>query len=257
MNCETIAANATITAANIQADITMQAAYFNFAAIVIGIFLSWMTALHIQRVARLAETRRNVYLELMESFSEMHTAFYTFVNKEDTGVTLIDKITKFSITADKASFVAKTSTKKDIYNFLDFFSENSEKVGPFIVDYLDAKDNFDNSVSLHKTTIAELNSRAAYLEEVRLNNPHDNRIPNLLDIVDEKLKESETHMIAINNNLAVLNSKKFIAKQHIDIFLDSINELAIPISHKLRAELGAKTDVKLDYSIHKKMKDNL
>ncbi|WP_312049205.1 hypothetical protein [Acinetobacter courvalinii] len=254
MNSEQLAASATITAANIQADITMQAAYFNFAAIVIGIFLSWMTALHIQKVARLAETRRNVYLELMESFSEMHTAFYSFTNKDDSEETLINKINKFSIIADKASFVAKTSTKRDIYNFLNSFRENSEKLGPFIVDYIEAKDNFNKHISLHSSEIDELNSRIDYLEEIRLNNPDDKRISELMGIIDGKIKVAETKLTAVNEAYEELGLQKAIVKQQIIIFLDSINDLALPISHKLRDELGAKTDIKLDYSIHKSQK---
>lgn len=254
MNSEELAAKATIAAANIQADITLQAAYINGVAIVIGIFLSWMTALHIQKVSRLAETRRNVYLELMQSFSEMHSAFHAFINKEEDGNILFEKINKFGVDADKASFVAETSTKREIYKFLEFFRENSEIVGPFIVDYIDANDNFKNRITLHSSAVEDLNNRKDYLEEIRLNNPNDIRIAELIGIVERKIEESEIKMNAVNEAFEDLKLKKGIAKEQIVIFLDSINDLALPISHKLRSELGAKTDIKLDYSIHNSQK---
>ncbi|PXA50972.1 hypothetical protein DMB35_11350, partial [Acinetobacter baumannii A424] len=47
MTNEELAAIATIAAAKIQADITLKAAYYNCAAIIIGLFITWMTALHI------------------------------------------------------------------------------------------------------------------------------------------------------------------------------------------------------------------
>lgn len=254
MNTEELAANATITAANIQADIAMQAAYLNSAAIIIGIFISWMTALHVQKVARLAETRRNVYLELIENFSEMHTAFYTFINQDAPLVHLIEKANKFGITADKASFVAKTTTKKDIYIFLATFQEKITSVLPYIEDHIAAKENFDILISLHKSTTEAFKSKIKYIEELYLSNSSDTSISRINEILEKNLEESERQMESINQSLNDLNLTQSIAKSKITEFLNSINDLAIPISHKLRSELGAKTDIELDYSIHKENK---
>ncbi|MCR6567045.1 hypothetical protein [Acinetobacter baumannii] len=54
--------DSTIKAAQIQADYALISASIGAVGIILGILISWYTALHLQKVARLAETRRDVYL---------------------------------------------------------------------------------------------------------------------------------------------------------------------------------------------------
>ncbi|EPF6740910.1 hypothetical protein NPI17_002817, partial [Acinetobacter baumannii] len=63
--------DSTIKAAQIQADYALISASIGAVGIILGILISWYTALHLQKVVRLAETRRDVYLELIEHYSFM------------------------------------------------------------------------------------------------------------------------------------------------------------------------------------------
>lgn len=69
---------ATIKAAQIQANYALISAFIGAVGIILGILISWYTALHLQKVARLAETRRDVYLELIEHYSFMVNGFQNF-----------------------------------------------------------------------------------------------------------------------------------------------------------------------------------
>ncbi|MDC4699695.1 hypothetical protein OHV78_15630 [Acinetobacter baumannii] len=68
--------DSTIKAAQIQADYALISASIGAVGIILGILISWYTALHLQKVARLAETRRDVYLELIEHYSFMVNGFF-------------------------------------------------------------------------------------------------------------------------------------------------------------------------------------
>lgn len=71
MSEEIISAIATIKGAQIQAYYTLIASCVGAVGIVVGIILSWYTALHLQKVSRLAETRKTVYLEFAEAYSKL------------------------------------------------------------------------------------------------------------------------------------------------------------------------------------------
>ncbi|MFW1923945.1 hypothetical protein [Acinetobacter geminorum] len=252
MTNEELAASATITAAKIQADITLEAAYYNCAAIIFGLFITWMTALHIQKVGRLAEIKRTVYLDLISSYSEMHAEFYNLFNneKENSEDSLNEKIIKFSTNADKTSFICKTKTKKAIYEFLDFFKAEFLLVAPFVRDYIDARDLASDLILKHSKIMGEFDRYKLLIDEYRLQDPTDKRIGFLLDEAKAILNSAQSLHKQLTESLEDKDEKKQLAKEKVTVFLNSLNKFTVPISHKLKKELGANTDVKLDYSLH-------
>ncbi|BFM87750.1 hypothetical protein JUNP586_2192 [Acinetobacter baumannii] len=110
--------DATIKAAQIQANYALISASIGAVGIILGILISWYTALHLQKVARLAETRRDVYLELIEHYSFMVNGFSKFLLDSHSWTFFFENITKFCITVDKAAFISTTETKKNFMSFL-------------------------------------------------------------------------------------------------------------------------------------------
>lgn len=252
MTNEELAASATITAAKIQADIALDAAYYNCAAIIIGLFISWVTALHIQKVGRLAEIKRSVYLDLISSYSEMHAEFYNLFNneKENSEDSLNEKIIKFSNNADKTSFICKTKTKKAIYEFLDIFKAEILSVSPFLRDYIDARDLVLDLILKHSKIMGEFDRYKLLIDEYRLQDPTDKRIGLLLDEAKAVLNSARVLHKQLSESSEDKEDKKQLAKEKVVDLLNTLNKNSVPISHLLKKELGAKFDVKLDYSIH-------
>ncbi|MDI3455107.1 hypothetical protein QLG01_18105 [Acinetobacter sp. V89_4] len=250
MTNEEIAAQVTITAAQIQAHYTLGAAILSSIAIFIGIYFSWKTALNTQKIARLAETKRDVYLDLVEKYSLMMNGFNIFMLNGHNWELLFERITSFCIAIDKSSFVCETATKSEISKFLvEFQLKISEEI-PYIHKVIHADEKTKNlKISQNNTNIL-FEKRITFLEEIILQNPEDERLKRLSDLVETTIKDGEKISKEIEKSIIESQKEKNECHDHLLEFMKVTNILILPINHKLRDELGMHTDIQLDYLIH-------
>ncbi|MFH4338477.1 hypothetical protein WAJ35_24175, partial [Acinetobacter baumannii] len=86
--------------------------------------------------------------------------------------------------------------------------------------------------------------------EYRRQDPTDKRIGFLLEEAKAILNSAQSLHKQLTESLQDKDEKKQLAKEKVTVFLNSLNKFTVPISHKLKKELVANTDVKLDYSLH-------
>ncbi|MEI1704360.1 hypothetical protein V8P79_18340 [Acinetobacter baumannii] len=246
--------DSTIKAAQIQADYALISASIGAVGIILGILISWYTALHLQKVARLAETRRDVYLELIEHYSFMVNGFSKFLLDSHSWAFFFENITKFCITVDKAAFISTTKTKKELYEFLESFNENLNSRIQSVNEFMEAVEELEQLKVKRKNLTEIFNKKMELLDNLQLQNPKDERIPKILNFIDENLKESEKLENLISDQEIDTFTKKNECHTQLRKMLEEINDLTLPITHSLRKELGAKTDIKLNYKIHRNNK---
>ncbi|MBZ0439061.1 hypothetical protein HLH92_18275, partial [Acinetobacter baumannii] len=213
---------ATIEAARIQKWGTIWGAVIGGIAIAVGVYFSWRTSLHLQKEARLAETRKNVYLELVENYSKMILGFQLLLSELDKNWELQKNLVHtFSTSLDKAAFICETSTKEQIYKFLDVFIEKfrnlQEKINPLII----SNSEIEKLYSRHSRSIKLFNNASEEYERIKLFGEGIERIPLIQKYFDEKLKESEGYL----NSMNVLGEKIKIDSREISpLITDLINE---------------------------------
>lgn len=245
---------ATIEAAQIQKWGTIWGAIIGGIAIGVGVYFSWRTSLHLQKEARLAETRKNVYLELVENYSKMITGFQLLLSDLDQNWDTQRKLVlEFSTTIDKAAFICETTTKEQIYKFMESFIEKfrklQEEINPLIV----KKKEIDNLVSMNSRSMELFDVASNEYENIKLFGEGVERIPKIQKYFDEKLKESEGYiksMKKIGENIK--NESKEISPTITELINES-NMNANKVVHLLRKELGAKTDIELDKKLQSLM----
>ena len=248
---EMLTAQATIQAAEIQAKATLTAAIYGGIAIAFGLIITWWTALHLQKVARIAETRRNVYLELVEAYSNMGSGFYTIgFDIEKNWKLQTTLILNFSKAIDKTTFVCKTETKSEIYKLLKIFKEKYLLINGEMNSVLETLGELNDLTSRHEQIMSRFDEASAKLEIIKREGHDDEKINHILKYFDEKMDESERCIPLITEKAKELDAKKTPMQLSIVKFVDELNDLILPISHMLRKELGAKTDVDLDLKVH-------
>lgn len=253
---EMLAAQATIKAAELQAEATMWAAAIGGSGIVIGLLISWWTALHLQKVARIAETRRNVYLELVEAYSNMVSGFYTIgFDIEKNWKLQTTLILNFSKAIDKTTFVCKTETKSEIYKLLKIFKEKYLLINGEMNSVLETLGELNDLTSRHEQIMSRFDEALATLEIIKREGRDDEKTNHILKYFDEKTDESELCIPLITEKAKELDAKKTPMQLSIVEFVDELNDLILPITHMLRKELGAKTDVSLDLKLHLSAKE--
>lgn len=248
---------ATIQAAEIQAAATYRstitAALIGAAGIAIGVAVSWYTALHLQKVARLAETRRDVYLEFCDSFANMTSEMtFVFANINNNWTSFTDSVLEFKSKIDKVSFVCETHNKESLYIF---FSMASDKCS----DFFKAIDPLKALAKKHSKLKEEFHTLDKQLEEIaekikknEFGEPNKRGEQALVDYFNELREKLRSKGAEITIIIDELSDLKDDIKPCLKEILNDLNEGFIPLSHKLRAELGAKTDIKLDFEIYSK-----
>lgn len=255
MSTELLAIAATIKAAEILADSTKSAAIISGViggvGIGVGLFISWMTALHLQRVSRLVDTRKVVYLELVEEYSNMLIGFYGLgYNIRETWEAQRGLIYSFSRALDKAGFVCETATKAEIFKFAKVFKEKYLFIDSEISPIFDILDELNDLDSKHSKIMQRFNDAATSFEIIKRESPNSEKLDNILKYFDEKLEESKQCLPLITAKEAEFKAKKALIHDLILEFTEALNDMVFPITHLLRKELGAKTDIILDKKLH-------
>ncbi|MFH7767540.1 hypothetical protein [Acinetobacter sp. BSP-28] len=251
---EMLTAQATIQAAEIQKFGTIWGAVIGGAALGIGVFASWLTSLHLQRVARLAETRKFVYLELVENYSDMIMGFQLLLSDLDKNwVNQKKLVMAFSKSIDKTAFICETSTKREILKFFEIFISKfiliQEQINPLIKE----KAEVDSLYERHRRAMDLFDDAAMEMEKIKISGEGIEKIPRIQRYFDEKIEEGGGYIKSMNEIAANIKEK---SKTISPLLKDLINELSVnsgPIVHLLRKELGAKTDIELDKILQSQM----
>lgn len=252
-----LAAQATIKAAELQAEATMWAAAIGGVAIVFGLLFSWRTALHLQRVARLAETRKNVYLDMVGAYSDMITGFHTLLLEfEKNWPNQIHAIMEFSKKVDVATFVCETETKEKIFEFLKSFENTFLYLQNEMTPLKELIDELNSLSNRHKEIISNFEEAAKALEKIKIENRDPQKIQNILDYVEEQMRDGSKYVPLIAQKEGEVKEKINSVYPFIKKLADDLNDRVLPITHLLREELGAKTNIKLDVKIHEEIKRN-
>lgn len=249
---------ASIQAAEIQAaatfNATITAAIIGAIGIGGGVVASWFTALHLQKVARLSETRKVVYLELVESYSLMITGFQFLLSELDkhweTQQTLI---LNFSKAVDKATFICETETKAEILEFLEHFGEKIRILQSEINPLIARKEEINSLFNAHSRAMELFNNAVMEIERIKIHGDGEDRIPHIYKYFDEKLVEGEEHINNMKEIAEDIKSKSVSIKPLLTTLINESNANANLIVHMLRKELGAKTNVELDKKLQAKL----
>lgn len=242
---------ATIKAAEIQRDGAVYSALIGGLALGVGVFASWRTALHLQRVARLMETRKDVYLSLAASYSEMVTEIYLVMHDIKNNVPKVTQaIINFSKNVDKAIFICETDTKVEIVNFLKVFEVFCEALRADLNELSRLANELDDLSNQSDMLIKKFNDAMRVYDEVWMENPKSERVPNILNYTDAQLKRNNENIELIVKKEDELNHCKKTTEPHIDELVKELNSKVVIVTYKLRRELGAETDINLDTEIN-------
>lgn len=247
MSEEIISAIATIKGAQIQAYYTLIASCVGAVGIVVGIILSWYTALHLQKVSRLAETRKTVYLEFAEAYSKLIAGLQLIqIEKHKYQSELFSSFSNFSTCTDKVMFVCNTKTKKEVVCYLNNILPKIELIIFEIASYFDLSQSLEVLVKDHQESLESLDRFYLKLDELHIDNPEDERSKNIFKLIDFKLKQSERLIQPISEKEKELEEKHEEIAENIKKFTNELNEGVTEVIYLLRKEIGAKTDIHLD-----------
>lgn len=238
-----------IIAATIQADATVEAACIGALGLAIGILGSWLTALNLQKRARVADVRKGVYLELV-------TAYSNFIG--NTYILLGDPLKvesewrssffKLSGQVDRAAFVCKTDTKRRLFHFMEFLKREYDKIESDLIQLADLRNDLDQLQREHLSKI----DREFYYQEIRklaLDDPQNPKIRNLIESWNNNLKSAEKIFEEIQKTEHNYLEKRKNCHQKLNCINEGLSREALKITLILRKEIGIGTDKKLDQHI--------
>lgn len=250
MSEEILSALATIKGAEIQAYYTLIASCVGAAGIVIGIILSWYTALHLQKVSRLAETRKTVYLEFAEAYSKLIAGLQLIqIEKHKYQSELFSRFSNFSTCLDKVMFVCNTNTKKEVVYYINNILPKIELIMFEIAGYFDSTQSLESLIKEHEESLESLKILYLKLDELHIENPEDERSKNIFKLIDFKLKQSERLIQPISEKEKEFEEKHKKMAENIKKFTNELNAQLSEVIYLLRKEIGAKTDIHLDKTL--------
>lgn len=246
---------ATIRAAEIQASATKIAAVYGGLALGAGVFASWLTSLHLQKVARLAETRRDIYLELVASYSNMINGF--FILPSDVGNRWHEQeklVLKFSHSMDKAIFICDTSTKEQLFEFILFFQAKYKSIHDEIMPIMVEIGKLNLLKENHIKIMQGFDFSVSEIEKMQIEGIDEIKIGNTLNFMKDKLAKGEDIEKQLESQNESIWEMIDPLKTNIVSMTEELNTSAVPIVRLLRKELGAKTDIQLEDKIIQKYK---
>lgn len=232
------------------AQATTEAAIIGGGALALGVFFSWLTSMHLQKIARLAETRKQVYLDLVDSYSKINVNLHLlFLDINSNLPNFITSIIDFSNRLDKAMFICNTDTKILLNDFAIKFGDFFNNVCSEVKLAKELAIDLDNLAEQHEDIIKRFKEAQNFLQGIVMEDPESSKINKILDYSSLQLEYSKKHIPLINEKEEELKTEIERVKPIIDKLLKDLSKDIPQIVHKLRKELGAKTDIKQDLQI--------
>lgn len=247
---------AVIEAAKIQANSTFMAAVIAAIGLGVGVLASWFTGLHLQKRDKIAESRREVYSQLIETYSNL-TAILSIlsIHPEEAQQKYIDALTAFSTSLDKVMFICETSTKKEIVQFLSFFLPAMSIFSNKLFNFLQKFKELMLENEKHQIVLKEFTDIRLKITDIKIDNPQDQRIQNILNLLNEKISETNkiVEQLSKVENEYKLKMKELHDEQ--DKINQQITDKALSVMYLLRQEIGIKNDIKLDLILNQMIKN--
>lgn len=255
MNPELLSAAATIQGAHIQAKATYLAAFWGAFGLISSIFITWFYTQHLQKKARVAETRRVVYLELVEAYSKMITGFQYIPSYPQNYIEYItNRIDIFSASLEKAMFICATETKEEIFYFYKIYIPKGNKAIMLIQKVIKSFNRLNIKKKQNENQIEGLNLLYSKLEELKIESPNDLRIENISDLIKIKKECIKKNTLRLRKAEEIYKCRRENTEERLKPIIHEINDKAINIMYLLRQEIDIKTNRKLDKEINEKMK---
>lgn len=252
---EILNASTAIKAATIQADATIEAAWWAAGGIIVGLIASWRTGLSLQKKSRVAEIRREIYVEVVAAYSRMNCVIASMCIEPKTALNrLLDAVEQFTVSIDKAMFVCETTTKAEIVNFYHIFIPVLAKIYENLEKIIDKYDDLEFEKTSHDKVIEQLSVMWDKLDEFSIDNSINEKIKNALDLIDSKIDRSNLiiERIKTAENLFIEERKAINYELH-DLF-SQLNDKALDVMYSLRLEIGIKNNKPLDKILNEKLK---
>lgn len=241
-------------AAQIQADATVWAAICSTIAIIVGLFISYLTAKHIQRNTTIDELRRETYLNTVESYSRfMATLFLISADPKKISTDFLHKSENFSASIDKAMLVCSTNTKEKIVEFQEIFFQEYEPLKDRISGVLEASDDCDLAYGSHSSILAELEPIKVHLISLQVEDPAHEKIENALRLIDDKLKFANNYHVDALKKGELLKEKYRELNIGLGLFEKKVRPKALEVMYSFRQEIGIPTDKSLDRELNERI----
>ncbi|WP_334069821.1 hypothetical protein [Acinetobacter colistiniresistens] len=247
---------AVIEAAKIQANSTFMAAIIAAIGLGLGVVASWFTGLHLQKKDKIAETRREVYSQLIETYSTLTAVLSILIlHPNEAQQKYTDAITAFSTSLDKAMFVCETSTKKEIVQFLSFFLPAMSIFSDKLFNFLQKFEELMIENEKHQNVLKEFTDIRLKITDIKIDNPQDQRIQNILNLLNEKISETKkiVEQLSKVENEYKLKMKELHDEQNE--INEQITDKALSVMYLLRQEIGIKNDTKQDFILNQMIKN--
>lgn len=237
----------------IQALATIFAALIAAVGLGLGIYASWKTSLELQRKDKIYETRREIYTDFIESYTEMLNILYGAISSPDE---LKDRIsycreatTNFNKSLDKILFVCETKNKRELVVFIGLFLP---KLTYFMEDLTNYFNQLFKRKELEEDYVETFNKYRVLMNKLE-------QEENLQEAQKHKLDSDIGHLLNIilekETNLQIFNFEiKNLVKElrnEFNILNESSQENFLNVMHLLRQEIGIESDVQLEEELNK------
>lgn len=240
-----------IQAAQIQADATFNAAIFSTIAIVIGLFVSYLTAKRIQRNTSIDELRRTTYLNTVETFSRfIATLSMVSHNPKKCSEEFYQIAKDFFISLDNTMFVCSTNTKVKIVEFYEIFFLEYDLIKNDIHEVFQLNDDLELTYQSHSKALGELEPIKVHLTELQIKDPLDIKIRSALDLMEARIIFAEKYRDDASKIEQQLKSECLLFSEKYDHFEKKIRPKANNVMYFLRQEIGIPTDKILDKNLN-------
>lgn len=253
---EIISAAATIDGAKIQANAALLGALLGFLGVVLTLIVTWLTVLKSGKVSRLAELRRQVYLETVENYALMISELITF-SKDPLQLkdNLLFKIEKFESSLNKTMFVCRTETKQAIVEFYEIFVPELKELSKDIFKYIDSYQELMVERDRHDEIMQQFQKFYKLIDDLRVENPQSDKFENIFNILDYKVEDSAKAIKKIEVKEEKYNTMNESIAKSVAIFVERINEKSFDVMYLLRKEINIKSNINLDRRLNLRLKN--
>ncbi|WP_406860112.1 hypothetical protein [Acinetobacter baumannii] len=253
---EIISAAATIQGAKLQANAALWGALFGFLGVIFTIIGTWLTVLRSGKVSRLAELRREVYLETVEAYSQMLAEFGS-ISKDPLKLkdNLYLKIEKFGSALDKTMFVCNTETKAAIVSFYEIYIPALREITKYVFSFIDAYEDLIAEEKRHDEIMVQFQKFYHVLDELKIEDPTSKKFKNIFDLLDNKIKDSSKIIEKIEEKEKKYNDLLEEVSARTTYFIQALGEKSFEIMYLLREEIDIKNNTEFDKILNERLKN--
>ena len=253
---EIISAAATIQGSKIQANAALVGAILGFMGVIVTLITTWLTVLRSGKISRLAELRREVYLETVEAYSQMLAEFGS-ISKDPLKLkdNLYLKIEKFGSALDKTMFVCNTETKAAIVSFYEIYIPELREITKYIFSFIDAYEDLIAEEKRHDEIMVQFQKFYHVLDELKIDDPNSNKFKNIFDLLDNKIKDSSKIIEKIVEKENKYNDLLSDITIRVNCFIQALGEKSFEIMYLLREEIDIKNDTEFDKILNERLKN--